>query len=154
MTVAKDDDMLSSSTLALDTVTTLGACTSAGATPFPWLEAGNIGEPCGKLVAPGPTTRPLAPHLSATSSSVHDAHDPSQTFHDFSWPYVAGFVLGWLTWIVAPAACQLAGRSRPAAQLKAGAALGAFAVSVPFAVLFAVCAIVVYRWKTFFDQIM
>lgn len=160
----KDEDCLSSSTLALDTVTTIAPSTRAATTPFPWLVPKNLPKNHPKLIPPAPKNTPLASTLSQSSYSQLDLSfdGPNRqplnrnmqqgSVDDFSWLYVVGFAIGWLTWLLGAAACQFAGNGKNHRSLKYGALLGAISVSIPLVTFFVVGAVILYKWKHFFDR--
>lgn len=66
--------------------------------------------------------------------------------------YVAGFVIGWFTWLFGSVLGLFAGRGKHATALRKGLIVGAIAVSLPFAALVVLGWYFMHKIDKFFDK--
>lgn len=71
---------------------------------------------------------------------------------DTTGPYLAGFVIGWFTWVFGLLLCIFAGKGERSAALRKGLVLGSVAVSVPLILVLIFIVVIINKLNSFLDK--
>lgn len=142
----QEDDLISCSSLALETVTTAEPFTGQ----IPSRVAAAIQYPYGinstRYIA-GTAVKPKSVAVCVDTTSKN-----AEVEVDTTAPYLAGFAIGWCTWIFGLLLLFFSGQGKRPAALRRGVVIGAIAVTAPFIVMIVLFAIVARRWNQFLGK--
>lgn len=143
----KEEDIVSVSTFAVERVNT--------AEPFSGLLPSRLQAHLKRPVA-GDTSH-YAREMNifegpSVSLSLDDESKEEVSEIDTTAPYLAGFAIGWFTWIFGLLLCVFAGKDERASALRKGLIVGAVSVSIPVSVVLTFVIIIINRWNAFLDK--
>lgn len=92
------------------------------------------------------------PHGASLSISMDSSSKKGDPEPDTAGPYLAGFVIGWFTWIFGLLLYCYAGKGARSAALRRGLLIGAVAVTLPLSFFLAFIIVIINRWNAFLDK--
>lgn len=141
----KEDDLISCSTYPLDTVNTAEAFSGNIPSRFQAYVQRPVGDTSHYMAS-------VQGREKHTSVSLGGPPKDEESQTNTAGPYLAGFVIGWFTWIFGLLLCFFTGKSQRSASFRKGLIVGSISVSIPFMFFLTFLIIAFIRWNAFLDK--